>query len=134
VQGVSFRVRQGECFGLLGVNGAGKSTTFKMLTGASPPTGGNAILGNDHLQGKRSEFLSGLGYCPQTDAQLGLLTGRETLQLYARLRGVKNINQGEPRLLTCPLKFLPKNKIKIFIFYTLYPHFSTTYLLCKNFE
>ncbi|XP_065331487.1 phospholipid-transporting ATPase ABCA1-like isoform X2 [Cloeon dipterum] len=88
VRGVSFRVERGECFGLLGVNGAGKSTTFRMLTGAAPPTEGDALLGRSRLSGNRSHFLSGLGYCPQTDAQLGVLTGRETLKLYARLRGV----------------------------------------------
>jgi len=92
VRGVSFRVERGECFGLLGVNGAGKSTTFKMLTGAAPPTDGNATLGDRRLRGNRRQFLSGLGYCPQTDAQLGLLTGRETLRLYARLRGVNEAN------------------------------------------
>ncbi len=45
-------VPQGECFGLLGVNGAGKTSTFKMLTGDFPPTGGDA-----YLHGNRSVFL-----------------------------------------------------------------------------
>ncbi|XP_065346180.1 phospholipid-transporting ATPase ABCA3-like [Cloeon dipterum] len=88
VKGVSFRVERGECFGLLGVNGAGKSTTFKMLTGAVPPTNGNALLRQFTLKSDLRKFLSGIGYCPQTNAQLGVLTGRETLHLFARLRGM----------------------------------------------
>lgn len=37
-------VRAGECFGLLGVNGAGKTSTFRMLTGELAPTGGDALV------------------------------------------------------------------------------------------
>lgn len=40
VQGLSFGVKQGECFGLLGINGAGKTTSFRMLTGDETPTSG----------------------------------------------------------------------------------------------
>ena len=39
-------VKQGECFGLLGINGSGKSTTFKMLTGEISMTDGNAFVNN----------------------------------------------------------------------------------------
>jgi ABC-type multidrug transport system ATPase subunit len=39
-------VKQGECFGLLGINGSGKSTTFKMLTGEISMTDGNAYVNN----------------------------------------------------------------------------------------
>src|SRR6266545_1682493 len=38
LRGVSFAVREGECFGYLGQNGAGKTTTMKVLTGLTPPT------------------------------------------------------------------------------------------------
>jgi ATP-binding cassette, subfamily A (ABC1), member 3 len=41
VDRVSFGIKNGECFALLGINGAGKSTTFKMLTGEIMPTSGN---------------------------------------------------------------------------------------------
>uniref|UniRef100_A0AAQ4R8J7 P-type phospholipid transporter n=1 Tax=Gasterosteus aculeatus aculeatus TaxID=481459 RepID=A0AAQ4R8J7_GASAC len=77
-------VPAGECFGLLGVNGAGKTTTFKMLTGDSDVT---CAL----FYSIRTEILDvhqNMGYCPQFDAIDELLTGREHLYLYARLRGV----------------------------------------------
>lgn len=46
VKEVNFRVKLGECFGLLGVNGAGKSTTFRMLTGEDIPSTGTMYLKN----------------------------------------------------------------------------------------
>ena len=42
---VSFRVSTGQCFGLLGVNGAGKTSTFQILTGENLPTNGVAAIG-----------------------------------------------------------------------------------------
>ncbi|XP_060256842.1 retinal-specific phospholipid-transporting ATPase ABCA4 isoform X2 [Ovis aries] len=81
-------VRPGECFGLLGVNGAGKTTTFKMLTGDTPVTSGDATVAGKSILTNISEVHQSMGYCPQFDAIDDLLTGREHLYLYARLRGV----------------------------------------------
>ncbi|KAG8212763.1 hypothetical protein J437_LFUL019720 [Ladona fulva] len=97
-------VRWGECFGLLGLNGAGKTTTFKMLTGDTVPTSGDAyVCGRSILSSSKNSccFTKGmadqelvdvrrrrLGYCPQFDALDPLLTAREHLLLYSRLRGV----------------------------------------------
>ncbi|XP_062905004.1 phospholipid-transporting ATPase ABCA1-like [Mobula hypostoma] len=78
----------GECFGLLGVNGAGKSTTFKMLTGDSYVTGGEAFLKGHSILSNMQEVHRNMGYCPQFDAINELLTGREHLELYALLRGI----------------------------------------------
>ncbi|KPP65393.1 hypothetical protein Z043_116197, partial [Scleropages formosus] len=77
-----------ECFGLLGVNGAGKTTTFKMLTGDIPMTGGEAFLNGYSIRTQMADVHQNMGYCPQFDAIDELLTGREHLELYARLRGV----------------------------------------------
>lgn len=53
VQEISFRVKQRECFGLLGVNGAGKSTTFRMLTGEEIPNSGTMYLGKSEIHADR---------------------------------------------------------------------------------
>uniref|UniRef100_A0A1I8FY36 ABC2_membrane domain-containing protein n=1 Tax=Macrostomum lignano TaxID=282301 RepID=A0A1I8FY36_9PLAT len=89
VKGISLGVKSQECFGFLGVNGAGKTTTFKMLTGDLTPTSGDARVGGFSILTEALEVHKQLGYCPQFDALLPLLTGRETLQLYARIRGVE---------------------------------------------
>ncbi|NXA34061.1 ABCA4 protein, partial [Eudromia elegans] len=81
-------VRPGECFGLLGVNGAGKTTTFKMLTGDTDVTSGDAVVAGNSILTHISNVRQNMGYCPQFDAIDDLLTGREHLYLYARLRGV----------------------------------------------
>ncbi|NXK26592.1 ABCA4 protein, partial [Arenaria interpres] len=81
-------IRPGECFGLLGVNGAGKTTTFKMLTGDTDVTSGDAVVAGNSILTNISNVHQNMGYCPQFDAIDDLLTGREHLHLYARLRGV----------------------------------------------
>ncbi|KAG5442061.1 Retinal-specific ATP-binding cassette transporter [Clonorchis sinensis] len=83
-------VRAGECFGLLGTNGAGKSTTFGLLTGRFPAPRNTIFLNGMDLS---KQFFTGhcdqsIGYCPQQDALHSFLTVRETLQSYARLRGL----------------------------------------------
>ncbi|KAM9719976.1 retinal-specific phospholipid-transporting ATPase ABCA4-like isoform 2-T2 [Menidia menidia] len=81
-------VPAGECFGLLGVNGAGKTTTFKMLTGDTDVSSGEAIVAGYSILSEILDVHQNMGYCPQFDAIDELLTGREHLYLYARLRGV----------------------------------------------
>uniref|UniRef100_A0A671L7N1 ATP-binding cassette sub-family A member 1-like n=1 Tax=Sinocyclocheilus anshuiensis TaxID=1608454 RepID=A0A671L7N1_9TELE len=78
----------GECFGLLGVNGAGKTSTFKMLTGDSVVTSGEAYLAGKSVLTEIDEVHQNMGYCPQFDAINDLLTGREHLEFYAILRGI----------------------------------------------
>ncbi|KAJ8010452.1 hypothetical protein DPEC_G00075220 [Dallia pectoralis] len=77
-----------KCFGLLGVNGAGKTTTFKMLTGDIDVSSGEASVTGHSILTNILDVHQNMGYCPQFDAIDELLTGREHLQLYARLRGV----------------------------------------------
>ncbi|XP_058514064.1 phospholipid-transporting ATPase ABCA7 isoform X2 [Ochotona princeps] len=78
----------GECFGLLGVNGAGKTSTFRMLTGDTLPSAGEAVLAGHSVALEPEAAHRRMGYCPQSDAIFELLTGREHLELFARLRGV----------------------------------------------
>ena len=90
VRGLTFGVRREECFGLLGVNGAGKTTTFRMMTGDEIPTSGSCYIGDISLSGDRSSYLQLIGYCPQFDSIIELLTGREMLTLFARIRGLSS--------------------------------------------
>ncbi|XP_043218216.1 ATP-binding cassette sub-family A member 7-like [Amphibalanus amphitrite] len=81
-------VRRGECFGLLGVNGAGKTSTFKMLTGDTTISYGDAFICGRSVIDDPVRVRQQIGYCPQFDALDSLLTGREHIEFYARLRGV----------------------------------------------
>ncbi|XP_053122131.1 ATP-binding cassette sub-family A member 13 [Hemicordylus capensis] len=92
VKDISLGIQRGECFGLLGVNGAGKSTTFKMLTGDVTPSAGRAIIRTPTGSEMDISFASSegilIGYCPQQDALDDLLTGWEHLYYYCNLRGI----------------------------------------------
>uniref|UniRef100_A0A8C3RF33 ATP binding cassette subfamily A member 12 n=1 Tax=Cyanoderma ruficeps TaxID=181631 RepID=A0A8C3RF33_9PASS len=91
VKNISLGIPAGECFGLLGVNGAGKTTIFKMLTGdigASSGAGLAAVSGELHTGHTASAHWSLFGYCPQEDALDDLLTVEEHMYYYARLHGI----------------------------------------------
>jgi len=88
VRDLSFGVPKGECFGFLGINGAGKTSTMNMLTGNFLPSSGNAWLYGLDIKTQQLEVRAKLGYCPQHDALLDLLTVREHLELFGRIKGV----------------------------------------------
>lgn len=88
VKGINFRIKEGECFGLLGVNGAGKSTTFRMLTGASIKTNGSMYLKDSNISTERIKYLMQMGYCPQQDAIIDTFNSWDHLYLFAKLRGI----------------------------------------------
>ncbi|XP_053674249.1 phospholipid-transporting ATPase ABCA3-like [Anopheles nili] len=88
VDRLTFAVGERECFGLLGVNGAGKTSTFRMLTGDRRITSGDAWVTSYHLRTQLPSVYRKIGYCPQFDALLEDLSGRETLRIFARLRGI----------------------------------------------
>jgi ABC-2 type transport system ATP-binding protein len=86
LRGVTFQVREGECFGYLGQNGAGKTTTMKVLTGLMTPTEGKATLLGRPCgdEAARRE----LGYLPENPYFYEHLTPVEALQFYGRLSGL----------------------------------------------
>uniref|UniRef100_A0A8C9VTU3 ATP binding cassette subfamily A member 4 n=1 Tax=Scleropages formosus TaxID=113540 RepID=A0A8C9VTU3_SCLFO len=94
VDRICLGVPPGECFGLLGVNGAGKTTTFKMLTGDIDVSSGEAYIARYSILTNILDVHQNMGYCPQFDAIDDLMTGREHLCLYARLRGVPESEVG----------------------------------------
>lgn len=88
VDRITFGLQRGQCFGLLGINGAGKTTTFSMISGEIAPTKGTALLcGMDMLE-EPVKVRRLLGMCPQSHALLDLLTVREHLELFGRIKGV----------------------------------------------
>lgn len=94
VRNLSFGIPKGECFGFLGINGAGKTTTLKMLTGDTVATRGTAALTGLDIRTSQLETRRLLGYCPQFDALCPLLTVREHLEMYARIKGVARSDVG----------------------------------------
>ena len=106
MRGASFSVRAGECFGYLGINGAGKTSTMKMLTGDVLPTSGQAFLGGMDILSQQREVRRLIGYCPQFDALLDRLTVREHLELFARIRGVSKEGLNDTVLTAMGMIFL----------------------------
>ena len=87
---ITFEVNKGEVFGLLGTNGAGKSTTIKMLCGLLKPTRGSILIGNVDLNRMPLKAKSIMGYLPENPLIYDKLTGAETLELIGRLRKLSN--------------------------------------------
>jgi ABC-type Na+ transport system ATPase subunit NatA len=86
VRGVSLACSDGERFGLLGINGAGKTTILGILTGDLQPTAGEVYIGGKPLSDPGT--MSMIGYCPQVDPLLDLMNAYETLWFFGRIRGI----------------------------------------------
>uniref|UniRef100_A0A8C0XPY7 ABC transporter domain-containing protein n=1 Tax=Castor canadensis TaxID=51338 RepID=A0A8C0XPY7_CASCN len=82
---VSFCVRKGEILGLLGHNGAGKSTSIKVITGDVKSTAGQVLLKGS----SEGDTLGFLGYCPQENVLWPNLTVREHLEVFAAVKGLR---------------------------------------------
>lgn len=93
VDGVSLHCARGELFGLIGHNGAGKSTLFKMMLGLIPVTAGDIHIDGENVSGKKFRNVRRkIGYLPENIVLYDNLTGLETLQFFARLKGVPQEN------------------------------------------
>ncbi|GFS02237.1 ATP-binding cassette sub-family A member 3, partial [Elysia marginata] len=79
---------KGECFIVLGQNGAGKSAIMQMLAGKVLVTSGHAYVMGHSVVKDIANVQGQIGYCPQTNGLLLHMTGRQTLTMYARLRGL----------------------------------------------
>lgn len=92
VDNLSFGLEYGECFALLGVTGAGKTTTFKCLTGEEVPDAGELCMGGHNVRSvsgfDKARCL--MGYCPQFDSFFETLTVRQHLDFYARIKGIRD--------------------------------------------
>ena len=88
LHGISFRLRRGEVVGLLGRNGAGKSTTIKILAGVLPPGDGTVSVAGQAMPDKAVEAKKHIGYVPEAAGLFESLTGQEFLELMGRLQDV----------------------------------------------
>jgi ABC-type multidrug transport system ATPase subunit len=87
---LTLQVRRGVVYGLVGPNGAGKSTFIRLLCGLLRATGGEAyVLGMD-VVAKPSVVRQTVGYMSQQFSLYGDLTGRENMEFFARMHGVKD--------------------------------------------
>jgi len=94
VNDLSFGLQQGECFALLGVNGAGKSTTFKSLTGEVTPTKGMIRIDGHDIKKDFESARKLIGYCPQENLIFDEMTVQEHLIYYTQLKGIpKNLRK-----------------------------------------
>ena len=87
VDGINFECRAGEIFGLLGANGAGKTTALRMLATILKPTSGTATLMGYEVSASPEEVRRHLGFSSSTTALYPRLTARETLAFFARVNG-----------------------------------------------
>jgi drug efflux transport system ATP-binding protein len=88
VDGLSFEVRRGEIFGLLGANGAGKSTTFRMLCGLLPASAGSLRVAGVDLRRAASAARSRIGYMSQKFSLYGNLSVTQNLMFFAQAYGL----------------------------------------------
>lgn len=92
VDGLTFQVEAGTVFGLLGANGAGKSTTMRILATLTTPTSGTArVCGHDVVEAP-GRVRESLGYLSASSGLPSRATCREVLQLFAALHGVDDID------------------------------------------
>jgi ABC-2 type transport system ATP-binding protein len=88
VRDLDFEVSRGEIFGLLGANGAGKSTTFRMLCGLLPPTGGRLQVAGVDLRTAPARARGRIGYMAQRFSLYGSLTAAQNLAFFASAYGL----------------------------------------------
>jgi ABC-2 type transport system ATP-binding protein len=97
VDRVSFEVGEGEIFGFLGANGAGKSTTIRMLCGLLRPTGGSARVGGLDVTREPEGVKRRIGYMSQRFSLYERLTVDQNIRFFAGLYGLTNARYAERR-------------------------------------
>lgn len=95
VNNISFKVKEGEIFGFLGANGAGKSTTIKMLCGLLEPTSGDALVGGFSIKSQSDFVKKNIGYMSQRFSLYNDLTIEENIKFFGGVYGLegKELNE-----------------------------------------
>ena len=88
VDSISFSLNDGEIVGFLGANGAGKSTTLKMITGYITPTSGNVTIGDKNIIDDCIDIQKMVGYLPELNPLYSEMKVHEYLKFHASIRGI----------------------------------------------
>ncbi len=99
VKGISFTVNKGEMFGLVGPDGAGKTTTIRILCGLIAPDEGSVNILGDDLKTNTRKVQKKIGYLSQKFSLYGDLTVDENIEFFADIHGVKNYEARRNELL-----------------------------------
>jgi len=99
VRGISFEVFKGEMFGLVGPDGAGKTTTIRILCGLLNSDSGSAVVFEKDIIKNRKEIQNQIGYLSQKFSLYGDLTVDENIEFFADIHGVKNYESRRNELL-----------------------------------
>ncbi|MDK2082856.1 ATP-binding cassette domain-containing protein [Aliarcobacter butzleri] len=100
IKKINFSIFSGKITGIVGPDGAGKTTLIRMLTGLLVPTFGELKVLNYNMPNTSSDFLQQIGYMPQKFGLYEDLTVYENLKLYSDLQNIENSNSRIDELLT----------------------------------
>lgn len=100
IKKINFSIFSGKITGIVGPDGAGKTTLIRMLTGLLAPTFGKLKVLNYNMPNTSSDFLQQIGYMPQKFGLYEDLTVYENLKLYSDLQNIENSNSRIDELLT----------------------------------
>lgn len=116
VNSVNLHVKPGRIYGLLGRNGAGKTTIMKMILGLTPITSGEVDVFGQNIKGHEKRIYPRIGAIIETPGFYPNLTGTENLEIFAKLRGAPQPNAVKNALEVVGLPYKDK---KLFSKYSL---------------
>ena len=99
VEGISFSVNKGEMFGLVGPDGAGKTTTLRVMCGLLGADEGDVSLLNENIKKKKKFIQNNIGYLSQKFSLYGDLTVDENIEFFADIHNVKDYEKRRDELL-----------------------------------
>ena len=111
VKGVSLEIESGEMFGLIGPDGAGKTTIIRTLCGLINPTKGKVSLMETDVQQNRKGVQKNIGYLSQIFSLYGDLTVEENIEFFANIHNIIDYEEREEELLTFTNLIKFKNRL-----------------------
>ncbi len=99
VKGISLNIEKGEMFGIIGPDGAGKTTIIRILCGLINSTSGEAYLMDRNIKNERSLIQKDIGYLSQIFSLYGDLTVDENIEFFANIHNITNYSERRDKLL-----------------------------------